>query len=47
MPSPDYIAAGQKLALSQIAKGGYRLADLIVQIYGGSAKKDDSKFLTE
>jgi hypothetical protein len=35
-PSPAYLARGWQLVMKQIALGGYRLADLLRQLYGPS-----------
>jgi len=34
LPSDDYIALGKIIAERQVAKAGYRLANLLTQIYG-------------
>ena len=34
LPSEEYLKEGAKLAQRQIAKGGYRLANLLVKLWG-------------
>jgi len=34
LPSKEYIKEGIKVAWRQIAKGGYRLANLLVKLWG-------------
>eukprot|EP00347_Sterkiella_histriomuscorum_P023418 403334716 len=45
-PSQEYIDIGFKVAKRQIAKGGYRLADLLVKLLGDN-KLQESKFLQQ
>ena len=46
-PSEEYILEGQQIAMRQIAKGGYRLARVIIQIFEHIDKKREARRVTE
>jgi len=44
-PSADYIKVGKMLAEERLAYGGYRLADLLSQLWGKKDQAEEEKFL--
>jgi hypothetical protein len=44
-PNDQYIHMGQMLAKERLAYGGYRLADMLIELWGAKDAVEEEKFL--